>query len=93
MKLGAKVPEDTLLREFDLSRAPDAVDNVGDNCETEEFRKCPLPASRPLEGLMIADFGRVCEGGAGEGEDLANGFARFGELFNWEGSISQGLVQ
>lgn len=31
---------------------------------------------------MIADLGRVCVWGAGEGEDRTNALARFGELFS-----------
>lgn len=79
MKLGAKVPDAALFRpELDLSRFAVAGDNEGDTCETDELRRCPLVDSNPFVGVIMADFGRVCEG-AGEGDDRANGLARFGE--------------
>lgn len=79
MKLGAKVPDETLFRpEFDLSRFAFAGDEGDDSCDTDELRRCPLGGSRQFEGVMMADLGRACDG-AGEGELRANGLACFGE--------------
>lgn len=79
MKLGAKVPEAGLLRpELDLSRFALPGDNVEDICETEELRRCPLLGSNPLDGVIMADFGRVWKG-VGDGEERPNRLVRFGE--------------
>lgn len=81
MKLGAKVPDETLFRpELDLSRFPVTGDRGDDSCDTDELRRCPLGGSNPFEDVMMADLGRACDG-AGEGEPRANGLARFGEPF------------
>ena len=91
MKLGAKVPDAALFRaEFDLALFNDGEDNVGDMCETDALRRCPFAGSNAVDGAMMADFGRVCDGGTCEGKDRANGLARLGEPFNCEGSISKG---
>lgn len=83
IKLGANVPEDASLRaELDLCRVIDAGDRLGVSCETDALRRCPLADSNPFEGLMMADFGLVCECGAGDGEDRPNGLARLGELLS-----------
>lgn len=83
MKLGAKVPDEALLRaELDRSRVVEAGDRAGDNWETEELRRCPLADSNPFEGVMIADLGLCCVCGAGDGEDRPNGLALLGELFS-----------
>lgn len=37
-----------------------------------------MAGSNPLDGVIMADFGRVCDG-AGEGEERPNRLARFGE--------------
>lgn len=81
MKLGAKVPDAGLLRpELERSRFALPGDNVEDICETEVLRRCPLLGSKPLDGVIMADFGLVCEG-AGDGEECPNRLARFGEPF------------
>lgn len=83
MKLGAKVPDEALFRpEFDRSRVAEVEDRAGESCETDELRRCPLADSNPFDGVIMADFGLVCDCGAGDGEERPNGLARFGELFN-----------
>lgn len=83
IKLGANVPDDSLLRtEFDRWRLMDAGDRLGVSCETDAFRRCPLADSSPCDGLMIADLGRVCDCGAGDGDERPNGLARLGELLS-----------
>lgn len=77
------MPDDALLRpELDRSRVVEAGDRVGDSCETEELRRCPLADSSPFEGVMMADLGLDWDCGAGDGEDRVNGLARLGELFS-----------
>jgi hypothetical protein len=83
MKLGANVPEDASLRaELDRWRVMAAGDRLGVICETDALRRCPLADSNPFDGLKMADLGRVCECGAGDGEDRPNGLARLGELLS-----------
>lgn len=83
MKLGANVPDDASLRaEFERSRFADAGDRLGVICETDALRRCPLADSNPFDGLRIADLGRGCDCGAGDGEDRPNGLARLGELLS-----------
>lgn len=83
IKLGANVPDDSLLRtEFDRWRLMDAGDRLGVSCETDAFRRCPLADSNPCDGLMIADLGRGCDCGAGDGDERPNGLARLGELLS-----------
>ena len=84
IKLGAKVPDEVLsFAELDLSRLPRPGDRVGDVCETDALRKCPLADSNPPDDVMMADWGRVGFGWvAGEGEDRAKGLARLGVPFS-----------
>jgi hypothetical protein len=83
MKLGANVPDEGLFfAEFDLSRFPPG-ENVGDSCETDEFRRWPLADSSPLDGVIMADLGRACGDDVPcEGDGRPKRLARFGELLS-----------